>query len=62
VRLTACTEGQMGEEWHQIGIYTFFYGEWNEDCQLGASLFIHKRQYQQLGEYSLLVTGCRIQY
>jgi hypothetical protein len=40
--------------------YTFFYGEGNEDHQLGTVFFVHKRKYKQLGEWSLQVIGCHI--
>jgi hypothetical protein len=26
-----------------VGEYTFFYGNWNENHELGAGLFVHKR-------------------
>jgi hypothetical protein len=25
------------------GAYTFFYGNWNENCELGTGFFVHKR-------------------
>jgi hypothetical protein len=42
--------------------YTFFYGEGNGDHLLGSSILYIKESYQQLGEWSLLVTGCRIKH
>jgi exonuclease III len=41
---------------------TFFFGKGNEDHQLGTGFIVHKRSYQQLGEWSLLVIGCHIKY
>jgi hypothetical protein len=40
--------------------YILFYGEGNGDHQLGASFSYIRESYQRLGEWSLLVIGCRI--
>jgi hypothetical protein len=44
----------------RAGGYTFFYGQGNGDHQIGTGIFVHTQSYQRLGEWSLLVTGCRI--
>jgi hypothetical protein len=33
----------MGEGWHWTEDYTFFYGEENEDHQLGTGFFVYDR-------------------
>jgi exonuclease III len=40
--------------------YTFFYLQGNGEHQLGSGFIVHKGIVQQLGEWSLLVIGCRI--
>jgi hypothetical protein len=40
--------------------YTFFYGQGNGDHQLGTGFSYIRESYQPLGEWSLLVIGCRI--
>jgi exonuclease III len=40
--------------------YTFFYGQGNGDHQLGTGFFVHKTILSAVGEWSLLVIGCRI--
>jgi exonuclease III len=40
--------------------YTFFYGQGNGDHQLRTGFLYMRESYQQLEEWSSLVTGCRI--
>jgi exonuclease III len=40
--------------------YTFFYGEWNVEHQIGTDFSYIRESYQRLGEWSLLVIGCRV--
>jgi hypothetical protein len=40
--------------------YTFFYGQGNGDHQLGTDCLYIRESYQRVGEWSLLVIGCRI--
>jgi hypothetical protein len=40
--------------------FTFFYGEGNRDHLLGTGFWEVRESYQRLGEWSLLVIGCRI--
>jgi hypothetical protein len=40
------------------GEYTFFYGNWNENHELGTGFLCIRESYQQLRELSLLVIGC----
>jgi hypothetical protein len=42
------------------GEYTFFYGEENENHELGTGFLRIRESYQQLRGSSLLVTGCHI--
>jgi hypothetical protein len=39
---------------------TFFYGQGNEDHQLGTEFLYIRESYERLGEWSSLVIGCRI--
>jgi hypothetical protein len=39
---------------------TFLYGEGSGDHRLGTGFLYIRESYQRLGEWSLLVTGCRI--
>jgi hypothetical protein len=47
-----------GTEWAED--YTFFYGEWDEDHQLGTSFFVHKGIILPVRRIEFLSDRCRI--
>jgi exonuclease III len=57
--------GVQGVRWETGGTeraedYTFFYGQENEDHQLGTGFYVLRESYQRLREWSLLVTRSHI--